>query len=805
MMAHTHSATGLALALTWLALLLSATPVAFAQDDVSAIFTALVDDAEEAAAEPDLMSRFAADVDPEAPLPEYPRPQLVRENWLNLNGRWKYAVSGKDDAPLEWEGEIVVPFCIESALSGVRRRVSPTERLWYHREFTIPEGWPQERLLLHFGAVDWETHVFVDGTPVGEHRGGYDPFTFDITDALADGWAGTHSILVSVWDPTDQGVQPRGKQVENPEGIWYTPVTGIWQTVWLEPVGQLHVSEMDFVTDIELGTLEIEFTTDVHRLPGEVIFFNIQALDGGRVVSESQADFPWPEQMVDQINDGIPAEGNRDAQLVLLDPKLWSPDDPFLYDLVVTVTDAEGNELDRLTSYFGMREIEMRPDEQGVPRMFLNGEAVFQYGPLDQGWWPDGLYTAPTDEALRYDIEVTRRLGFNMARKHVKVEPDRWYYWADQLGLLVWQDMPSGMGRNRNQHVGPDQPVDAVLTAAEREQFRVELEAMMDALQPHPCIVVWVPFNEGWGQHDTNDVLRWTMEQDPTRLVGGPSGWIDRGFGHLKDMHSYPGPGMFPAMEDRITVLGEFGGLGLPLEGHTWLGRNNWSYRSYESIEDLNDAYAALLVQVPSLIADGLSAAVYTQTTDVEIEVNGFMTYDREIIKFDEERVRELHAQLYGPPPVKSVLVPTSEHEAQEWRYVTTAPAAGWESAEFDDSGWRSGEGGFGTRETPGTVVRTEWNSPDIWIRRVFTIEGEVSGDLAIRIHHDEDCEVFLNGERIISLTGYTTSYTEIPLSASAAEALQTGQNVLAIHCHQTGGGQYIDAGFVTLTRPDTE
>jgi hypothetical protein len=764
------------------------------------------DDAPEEDGQPSLRTRFAADVDPAAPWPEYPRPQLVREHWLNLNGPWDYVVAPREaDPPETWDGQILVPFCIESSLSGVQRRVSPGEKLWYHRQFTIPADWPRERLLLHFGAVDWESRVWVDGRSVGEHRGGYDPFTFDITDALEGNWEGEHSIIVSVWDPTDQGVQPRGKQVETPEGIWYTPVTGIWQTVWLEPVGQVHVSDMGLVTDIDLGTVEIEFTTDVHALPGEVIFFNIQALDGGRVVSESQADFPWPEQMVEQINDGIPAEGSRDAQLVLLDPKLWSPDDPFLYDLVVTITDAEGNELDRLTSYFGMREIEMLADERGVPRMFLNGEAVFQYGPLDQGWWPDGLYTAPTDEALRYDIEVTRRLGFNMARKHVKVEPDRWYYWADKLGLLVWQDMPSGMGRNRNQHVGPDQPVDAVLTAAERDQYRMELAAMMDALQPHPCIVVWVPFNEGWGQHDTNDVLQWAMDRDPARLIGGPSGWIDRGFGHLKDMHAYPGPGMFPAMGDRITVLGEFGGLGLPLEGHTWLGRNNWGYRSYESIEDLNDAYAALLVQIPSLIADGLSAAVYTQTTDVEIEVNGFMTYDREVIKFDEERVRALHDVLYGPPPTKSVLLATSELEGQVWSGTAEQPAEDWTDLEFDDSAWESGEGGFGTPDTPGTFVRTNWDSPDVWIRREFELDADVVGQLALRVHHDEDCEVYLNGELIAELTGYTVNYVDIPLPDSAAEALQAGTNVLAIHCHQTGGGQYIDAGFVLLTYPERE
>ncbi len=774
---------------------LSSDPTASGTEVASAttITTTFLDDADDAPAEPSLVTRFAADVDPSAPLPEYPRPQLVRENWLNLNGYWQYAITPKDvDEPGETDGRIVVPYCIESTLSGVRRRVSVDERLWYGRTFTIPEGWPRERLLLHFGAVDWESTIWVDGELVGEHRGGYDPFTCDITDALGDDWSGEHAIIVSVWDPTDQGVQPRGKQVETPEGIWYTPVTGIWQTVWLEPVGQVSVESMDFVTDIDEGTLQIELHTTADLPPGEGLHFDIRALDGEEVVSTSRVE-DLPTSSTHQVTVEIPS------------PKLWSPSSPFLYDLEVIVTDADGNELDRLTSYFGMREIDMRDDGHGVPRMFLNGEAVFQYGPLDQGWWPDGLYTAPTDEALRYDIEITRQLGFNMARKHVKVEPARWYYWADRLGLLVWQDMPSGMGQGRNQHVGVNQPNDAEFTAEEKEQFRMELQAMIDAFHNHPCIVVWVPFNEGWGQHDTNAVLAWTQEYDPTRLVGGPSGWQDRGFGDLKDMHSYPGPWMFPAMDDRISVLGEFGGLGLPLDGHTWLGRNNWGYRSYESIDDLNDAYAALLVQIPSLIADGLSAAVYTQTTDVEIEVNGFMTYDRAIIKFDEERVQLLHADLYGPPPTKAVLVATSEQEAQSWQFTTTSPVEGWESSEFDDSGWQSGEGGFGTRDTPGTVVRTEWNNDDIWIRRSFEVNEPITCQLALRIHHDEDCEVYLNGVQVASLSGYTTGYVDIPLSATTAEALQTGENVVAIHCHQTGGGQYIDAGFMTLTRPTAE
>ena len=431
---------------------------------------------------------------------------------------------------------------------------------------------------------------------------------------------------------------------------------------------------------------------------------------------------------------------------------------------------------------------------------------MFQFGPLDQGWWPDGLYTAPTDAALRYDIEVTKELGFNMARKHVKVEPQRWYYWCDRLGLLVWQDMPSGMARGRNQHVKQGQRRDAELTDQEQEQFRTELRAMIDQHRNSPSIVVWCPFNEGWGQHDTNAVLRWTREYDPTRLVDGPSGWEDRGYGDLIDMHRYPGPDMFPPPPERVSVLGEFGGLGLPLKGHLWVESNNWGYRTYATREELLAHYEALIREMPRLIGQGLAAAVYTQTTDVEIEVNGLLTYDRQQIQLDPRRLPELHRVLYLPPPRRLTVVPTSEAAPHSWLFTTTAPEGdAWTSPDFDAAGWTMAPGGFGTVLTPGAVVRTEWKTSDIWLRRTFELDGRLVAALTadgstplLRLHHDEGAEVYLNGRRIASTSGYTTGYIEVPLDRPE---WREGQNVLAVHCRQTEGGQYIDAGLL-LSEP---
>jgi galactose mutarotase-like enzyme len=540
-----------------------------------------------------LRTRWAVEVPPQIPLPDYPRPQMVRAAWQNLNGRWSYAVLARESPrPTRWDGTIAVPFPIESQLSQVRRQVTECQRLWYRRTFTAPRLGRTERLLLHFGAVDWRAEVWVNGRRVGAHTGGYDPFSFDITAALRSG--PTQEVVVAVWDPTNDGPQPRGKQVRRPGSIWYTAVTGIWQTVWLEPVPATYIAGLDIRPDLATGTLSVQ--ADLRGPAAATARLRVSALTADQQVAQGEG-----------------AAGGA-VTIRIPTPHLWSPDDPFLYDLAIHLSTG-----DSVASYAGMRSIAVARDPAagGVPRILLNGRPVFQLGLLDQGWWPDGLYTAPTDEALRSDIETTRRLGFNLARKHVKVEPERWYYWADRLGLLVWQDMPSG-----------DNDDDS-----SRAVFADELRRVVDARRNHPSIVMWVPFNEGWGQHDTPRYVAWIKEHDPTRLVDNASGWDDTGVGDVADVHAYPGPAIPRSDGRRALVLGEFGGLGLPLPGHTWVERGNWGYRSYRDTLAVGSAYRGLLELLRPLLARGLSAAVYTQTTDVEVEVNGVMTYDREVVK----------------------------------------------------------------------------------------------------------------------------------------------------------------------------
>ena len=389
-----------------------------------------------------------------------------------------------------------------------------------------------------------------------------------------------------------------------------------------------------------------------------------------------------------------------------------------------------------MQSYFGMRSIAIRADATGARKLFLNGEPLFQFGPLDQGWWPDGLYTAPTDEALAFDIQKTHDLGFNVIRKHVKVEPERWYYHCDTLGMLVWQDMPSGDNK------GAD---------AEAEYFR-ELQAEIENLRNHPSIVMWVPFNEGWGQHDTESVVDVDQVADPTRLVNNASGWTDMKVGDVADLHSYPGPAMPPIEAARSSVLGEFGGLGLPLEGHTWLDKGNWGYRSFTSLDDMNTAYRDLIAQLRVHQGDGLAAAIYTQTTDCEIEVNGVMTYDRAVVKLSPESIAANKA-LYTPAPRVSHLVPSSDREPQTWRYTTTAPADAWFQPSFDASDWREAPGGFGARDTRFARVGTEWKTPDIWLRRIVELKA-VPATLMLRVFHDDDAEIYLNGVIAAKLAG---------------------------------------------------
>ena len=457
--------------------------------------------------------------------------------------------------------------------------------------------------------------------------------------------------------------------------------------------------------------------------------------------------------------------------------KLWSPEAPFLYDLSVTLRQG-GATLDKVESYFGLRKIDLAKDPQGLTRIRLNGRFLFQVGPLDQGFWPDGLYTAPTDEALRWDIEITKRLGFNMARKHVKVEPERWYYWCDKLGLLVWQDMPSA--RNR--------------TPESQQQFQTELRRMVDGLSNHPSIVMWVVFNEGWGQHDTERYVELVKKIDPSRLVNNASGWTDRGVGDVVDMHKYPGPGAPPPEPNRAGVLGEFGGLGLGTDGHTW-AKKTWGYRGMASRDELTRRYGRLLQGVWGLHqTQGLSAAVYTQITDVETECNGLLTYDRAVVKVDQAKVLDANE---GRVPAIVVVVPTSQQQPIRWRYTFDNPGDNWYRPEFDDSSWKEGPGGFGREKTPGAVIRTPWTSADIWLRRSFDLPVVPREGLSLLVHHDEDVEIYINGEPAAQAADYTTAYEELPISPAALAMLRRGKNLLAVHCRQTKGGQYVDVGMI--------
>lgn len=590
--------------------------------------------AQEDFSKPVISSPWAADVNIEAPHPEYPRPQMEREGWINLNGQWDYAILSKGSSmPKSFQGKITVPFPVESQLSGVGKSVGKENELWYSRNIEISNSQRKGKVLLHFGAVDWETEVFVNGQAVGIHRGGYDPFYFDITSALKRG--NTQEISVRVWDPSDDGPQPRGKQVKKPHAIWYTPVSGIWQTVWLETVPETFISGLKTSPDFDKSSIKIK--PELAGNPaGTTVKVKVWA-DGNKVV-ESIAD------------------PDKEIELTIPNARHWSPESPFLYDLEVELL--KGNRtLDQVKSYTAIRKVSMGYDSNGNQRMLLNNKFLFQYGPLDQGWWPDGLYTAPTEEAMVFDIVKTKEMGFNMIRKHVKVEPARWYYHCDKMGMLVWQDMPNGDHGNAWEHrlgiVGKG--TERERTAESEEIFKTEWKAIIDANYNFPSIVVWVPFNEAWGQFKTNEIVDWTKNYDPSRLVNSASGgnFIMDGAkiaGDMIDLHSYPeavmpDPGIFG--KDNIIVLGEFGGLGLPVENHTWQEKDNWGYQSFKNKKELSDRYAELISTMEKLIPLGLSAAVYTQTTDVEIEINGLMTYDRKVIKFDEKWMKNLHDKLY--------------------------------------------------------------------------------------------------------------------------------------------------------------
>jgi len=578
-----------------------------------------------------LTTPWTAAVSPTTPWPEYPRPQLQRDAWTNLNGSWDYAVlpANAADLPTAYEGKILVPFAIESDLSGVNRRVGPAERLWYRRTFATPSLAGGQRLLLNFGAVNWRSEVFLNGVSVRRHDGGYDAFTVDLTAALKPG--ATQELVVAVANPVETGAQPRGKQLSHPSGIWYTPVTGIWQTVWLETVPEVHVADLVLLPDLDRGRVSVQAVLQPRTLGAVSADITVRA--EGRVVATANVARLEGPVIVD-----------------LPKPRAWSPDDPFLYDVDVTVR--AGDSTDRVHGYFGLRQVGIARAADGFDRIVLNHRPLFLLGPLDQGWWPDGLYTAPTDEALRWDIATMRELGFNVVRKHVKVEPARWYYHCDRLGLLVWQDLPSAAREGTEAHwVSSNANREGAFSPEEDAQFRQELGAMIAQHRAFPSIISWDPFNEGWGQHATNEILAWVKQLDPTRLVDGPSGWLDLGQGDMIDCHAYPGPGMLPVQPGRASVLGEFGGLGLPLPGHLWRTKDFWRTSDHANAEELTARYRDLLALLPPLVKRGLAAAIYTQLTDVEGEINGLVTYDRRVVKMSPATLAPLHRALISPQP----------------------------------------------------------------------------------------------------------------------------------------------------------
>ncbi len=577
-----------------------------------------------------IKTQWAAQVDPAKPLTEYPRPHMIRQGWQNLNGLWDYSITPKTNdltPPTSYEGKILVPFAVESALSGVGRTVGKDSLLWYHTTVNTPAK-KNERTLLHFGAVDWQCDVYVNGQRVGSHQGGYDPFSFDITTQLVKG--NKQEVAVRVWDPSNDGPQPRGKQIKNPHGIWYTPVTGIWQTVWLENVPDSYLEATKNTPDIDQSTVSVSATGK--NLQSDDII-RVRAWEGTTMISQKEV------------------AANATAVLPVENARLWAPGSPNLYDLTVALV-RKGKVVDEVKSYFAMRKISRAADAQGIQRMLLNNKFVFQYGPLDQGWWPDGLYTAPTEEALVFDIQKTKDMGFNMIRKHVKVEPARWYYHCDRLGMLVWQDMPSGdMGNRWESRPGvTGLGTERKRTSESESIYRREWKAIMDAFHNFPSIVVWVPFNEAWGQFKTKEITEWTEQYDPSRLVNSASGGNFYPVGDIMDLHNYPAPAM-PSPElfgkDQVLVLGEFGGLGLPVEGHTWQNKDNWGYQTFKTTDELFDRYKGFMDDLTILIQNGLSAAIYTQTTDVEVETNGLMTYDREVIKVPVPKLAEVHKKLF--------------------------------------------------------------------------------------------------------------------------------------------------------------
>ena len=726
---------------------------------------------------------------------EYPRPQMVRTEWKNLNGLWNYAVTTKDAGQPEniSQGKILVPFAIESALSGVQQKFTPEDKLWYETEFTVPKAWKGKRIILHFGAVDYASVIYVNGICVGSHEGSSDSFRIDITDALKG--TGNQKLVVEVTDPTDTGYQPVGKQKLDPSGIYYTPVSGIWKTVWMEPVPVSHMYTMRGYADIAESVYKF---TPIVDMPAKDHTVRVTVYDNGAEVA-SATGFP-----------------NKELAIKIENQKLWSPERPYLYDMKVELV--KGTKvIDAVNTYFGMREISTGKDEDGYQRLLLNGKPYFHIGLLDQGWWPDGLLTPPSDEALIYDIEFAKKAGFNTLRKHIKQESDRFYYHCDRLGILVWQDAVA----SKDTRWWSKTRVEPVLSYEESRAFTREFKNLIDQLYNFPCIVDWVIFNEGWGQHDTPNMIEWVSFLDPSR-PNHVSGWMDYGRGDICDIHRYPGPGKIDnAGGYRPLVLGEFGGLGYVVKDRVWPAKTTRAhYINAANIEKYITDYDRIFYQLRILKGQGLAGAIYTQISDVEGEVNGLMTYDRKHVKIDIERMKSLNDSLMETPVVLKEVMPNSEKEGQIWTYTNRWEwiTDDWNLEGADLRQWHEGPGFFGyvrpgsVHNTPFTekcsfahTPKTDWHTSNIWLRREIELD-EIPQNPLLYIWYFTEAEVYINGELVLEVKGRNAPYPHYEYHKfieGTQKALRKGKNLIAVHCKTTGGKhvQAIDLGIYDVVK----
>lgn len=733
-----------------------------------------------------MMTPWASQIDPSCPLPEYPRPQLVRnDGWLNLNGIWelrKGTLNEPYSATFDYDKSILVPYPIESAISGVMEK-SDDQCYWYRRSFTVPADMQGKRLLLHFGAVDWEAKAYVNGKEVGSHTGGYDPFSFDITDAVKPGDA-EQELVVYIDDNTGVQGQMTGKQSKNPSICWYTCSSGIWQTVWLEAVPETYITHIEMEPTMSLNWLNIKATAN----------------DAAATIDVSVKDREGNE--VATLKDG---KTDAIVRVTVPDAHPWSPEDPYLYDVDITLK-KDGKEVDKIESYFGMRKIEVKKVD-GYPRIFLNGKQIFQAGPLDQGFWPDGLHTPPSEEAMLYDIKTTKDLGFNMIRKHIKVEPDRWYYLCDREGILVWQDLPSGNVVQGYEDIA-------------KANFKDEAVRIVNAIKNHPSIVHWVVFNEGWGQFDTMEVTALVQNNvnrlSPSRfgkasLICCASGWTDHEIGDIIDTHSYPHPSC-PTHISRAAVCGEMGGITLKEPGHIWPG-GDFQYTVVETKSDFTDYFNMLCDEIKDLYHLGLNASVYTQIADVEIEKNGFLTYDRKVLKTDNPaKIRAKIAEVLDMPNNNIVIKPiisTSDKHHYNWRYTMDSNVpAHWYELGFDDSAWATGPAAFGQNMgAADKYIGTRWNTNSLVARRWFKL-GDLTPEtidaLRFVLFHDDDIDIYINGVWAASRGNFTTGYIPADISDAAKAALKPGEwNLVAVKVRQGSGGQMMDIGISAFVDED--